>query len=55
MGLNQKQYNKHILFLKAEMTLQTFSKKVHLNLNMNDMESVTKARGSNYEKLRENA
>ena len=41
MGLNQKQHNKHILFLKVEMTLQldflgTFSEKVHLNLNMND-------------------
>ena len=47
MGLNQKPHNKHF-FLKAEMTLQldcleTFSEKVHLNLNMNDMKSVTKA------------
>ena len=45
MGLNQKQHNNHILFLKAEMTLQldclgTFSEKVHLNLNMNDMKGV---------------
>ena len=48
MGLNQKQHNKHILFLKAEMTLQldclgTFSGKLHLNLNMNDMKGLTKA------------
>ena len=37
MGLNQKQHNKHNLFLKAEMTLHfhclgTFSKKNHLKL-----------------------
>ena len=48
MGLNQKQDNKHILFLQAEMTLQldclgTFFEKVNLNLNMNDMKGVTKA------------
>ena len=48
MGLNQKQHNKHILVLKDELTLQldclgTFSEKVHLNLNMDDMKGVTKA------------
>ena len=48
MGLNQKQHNKHILFLKDELTLQlhclgTFPEKVHLNLNMDDMKGVTKA------------
>ena len=48
MRLNQKQHIKHILFLKAEMTLQlhclgTLPVKVHLNLTVNDMKGVTKA------------